>query len=525
MGDIISLLTELAEPPAIDDWLVLTDKSDTTQAASGTTKKNKPQYGLGAQVNAQTGTTYTYQTTDFRKLVTHTNATAIAGTLPQAGASFPAGWYMLVQNRGAGALTITPTTSTVDGAASLVLNQNEGSIIVSDGTNYFTLRGKATGAAGVGDVVGPGSATDNALARYDLATGKLIQNSPVTLDDTGAFTVPEMAAPGTPTAGKVVVYAKTDGKLYIKDDAGAETDLTSTGAALTADAVSAPVYAADAGASDAYAITLSPAPSSYTTGTHYRFKANTANTGACTLDVNSLGAKTIKKVAGGITTDLADNDIRAGQFVDVIYDGTNMQMQSTLGNAPTASPGGSDKYIQYNDGGAFGGASDFTFDETTRIVQLSQSNNGRIGFSNNAGVIAHGCLAAGAVGTIKVLSDGSAAGSIYSPETAMTTVGSDPRPFLGLVGQVQTHTLTGNRTLGFVGTDGGAVAKDGTIFTLIFIQDGTGSRTLAWNSGYKFAGGTTPTLTTTAGAVDIFRFVVSGTGTVAYCIGQFLDVK
>jgi hypothetical protein len=33
----------------------------------------------------------------------------------------------------------------------------------------------------------------------------------------------------------------------------------------------------------------------------------------------------------------ADNDIRAGQWVDLVYDGTNMQMQSTLGNAPAGS--------------------------------------------------------------------------------------------------------------------------------------------------------------------------------------------
>jgi len=39
----------------------------------------------------------------------------------------------------------------------------------------------------VGDVVGPASATDNALARFDLATGKLIQNSLAILDDAGAL--------------------------------------------------------------------------------------------------------------------------------------------------------------------------------------------------------------------------------------------------------------------------------------------------------------------------------------------------
>jgi hypothetical protein len=36
-----------------------------------------------------------------------------------------------------------------------------------------------------GDVVGPASATDNAIARFDLITGKIIQNSVVTVNDTG----------------------------------------------------------------------------------------------------------------------------------------------------------------------------------------------------------------------------------------------------------------------------------------------------------------------------------------------------
>ena len=38
-----------------------------------------------------------------------------------------------------------------------------------------------------GDVVGPGASTDNAITRFDGLTGKLIQNSTVTLDDVGAM--------------------------------------------------------------------------------------------------------------------------------------------------------------------------------------------------------------------------------------------------------------------------------------------------------------------------------------------------
>jgi len=75
------------------------------------------------------------------------------------------------------------------------------------------------------------------------------------------------------------------------------------------------------------------------------------------------------------------------------------------------------------------------------------------------------------------------------------------------VGQNFTLTLAGNRTLGAPSNvDAGQV---GSIF---IIQDGTGSRTLAYNSIWKFAGGTAPTLSTAAGAIDRLDYIVqSGT--------------
>lgn len=89
--------------------------------------------------------------------------------------------------------------------------------------------------------------------------------------------------------------------------------------------VNAETFAADAEASDTYVITLSPVPIAYVTGMTLRFSANTANTGAATLNVNSLGAKTIKKLHD---QDLATGDIESGQVLTVVYDGTNFQMQS-----------------------------------------------------------------------------------------------------------------------------------------------------------------------------------------------------
>lgn len=217
MGESIFGLTELAEAPSFLDWFPLTDVSDTAQSANGSTRKNKGQYLLGSQVNAQTGTTYTYLTTDFRKLVTHTNGSAIAGTLPQAGASFPAGWWMMVQNRGAGAVTITPTTSTIDGAATLVLNQNEGAIVVSDGTNYFTLRGKASAAGGFA-----ASGANADITSMSALTGAL--QAPTQVNDSNGNEVVKFGSTAS-AVNEVTVTNKATGTGPTIAATGGDTDI------------------------------------------------------------------------------------------------------------------------------------------------------------------------------------------------------------------------------------------------------------------------------------------------------------
>jgi hypothetical protein len=67
-------------------------------------------------------------------------------------------------------------------------------------------------------------------------------------------------------------------------------------------------------------------------------------------------------------------------------------------------------------------------------------------------------------------------------------------------------TLGGNRTLS-APTNSAA----GQFIALTVIQDGTGSRTLSFNSAYEFTGDTAPTLTTTASKADIFVFKYNGT--------------
>jgi len=78
-----------------------------------------------------------------------------------------------------------PTTADID-LGEIAINTYDGKMYIkkNDGTATVIQVGAATG-----DVFGPASATDNALARFDGATGKLIQNSAGILDDAGNLDV------------------------------------------------------------------------------------------------------------------------------------------------------------------------------------------------------------------------------------------------------------------------------------------------------------------------------------------------
>lgn len=88
-------------------------------------------------------------------------------------------------------------------------------------------------------------------------------------------------------------------------------------------------YAVDTGAADAYAVSISPAPTAYATGMTLTFKATNTNTGASTINVNSIGAKTIKRFGA---LDLGAGDIESGGVYSITYDGTNFQLNSPVSN-------------------------------------------------------------------------------------------------------------------------------------------------------------------------------------------------
>ena len=70
-------------------------------------------------------------------------------------------------------------------------------------------------------------------------------------------------------------------------------------------------------------------------------------------------------------------------------------------------------------------------------------------------------------------------------------------------GQNFALTLADNRTL-----DNPTNCVPGQVGSIFIVQDGTGSRTLAYGSSWDFPGGTAPVLSTDAAAVDRLDYIV-----------------
>lgn len=184
-------------------------------------------------VNNQTGTSYTVAASDSGKLLTFNNASSIAVTLP-AAASFPTNTAFEFENIGAGVATITPTTSTINGSSTFVLNQNRSVAIFADGTNYQVSvggsgmqitpttiaeggTGSATAAAARTALAVPGLATANTfttgLQQLGSASGVPVHTA------TAQTTAPALtscgtgspAITGTDTAGIVTMGTSATG--------------------------------------------------------------------------------------------------------------------------------------------------------------------------------------------------------------------------------------------------------------------------------------------------------------------------
>ena len=88
-------------------------------------------------------------------------------------------------------------------------------------------------------------------------------------------------------------------------------------------------YAADTGSANAYLVALPVTLTSYTAGLTVMFKASAANTGATTLNVDSVGVKNILRHD---LSALSANDITINSIVTAAYDGTQFLITGVHGS-------------------------------------------------------------------------------------------------------------------------------------------------------------------------------------------------
>ena len=85
------------------------------------------------------------------------------------------------------------TSGTIDGDVLPTMSETKSGAVPPTGTPtglYLTDEGTWESPPGGGDVTGPGASTDNAVARFDLTSGKTLQNSVMTVSDAGTVNIP-----------------------------------------------------------------------------------------------------------------------------------------------------------------------------------------------------------------------------------------------------------------------------------------------------------------------------------------------
>ena len=254
----------------------------------------------------------------------------------------------VVGNPGTNTLTASVTGTT--NFAVQIGNASGSLTSVGLGSSGQVLTSNGAGVAptfqtnGAGDVVGPASATDNALARFDGTTGKLIQNGIATQTDLGSINSQDGTA-ALPTFGflstaAVGVYLTGGGALGFSsggigwvslDNSGTFTSLGNFTSINDTKMGGAQIVAIDSSAISLsvptstfqVVITNTSAPRTVTlsaisqTGQQYRIKDGSfgAATNNITVTVSG-GVKTID----GLTSQVININ---GGYMTVMYDGTN----------------------------------------------------------------------------------------------------------------------------------------------------------------------------------------------------------
>ena len=228
--------------------------------------------------------------------------------------------------------------------------------------------------------------------------------------------------------------------------------------------------------------TVTPSLTAYTAGQIFSFVAAATNTTAVTLNIDGVGVKSVTRAG---TTALAAGDILTGQVAIVEYDGTqfqlldpnaftNLRVSGTLGVTGATTMSAALTYGGVTLTNAVTGTGKMVLDTTPTIATPVLTNPTVTNYVESVVAI----------------------GTVTSSSTLSLTSGT-----------VQTATLTASTACTFTMP----TATAGKSFVLLLKQAATTGNGTATFTSVKFGTAGAPTITATAGKMDILTFIADGT--------------
>ena len=375
------------------------------------------------------------------------NATVTLGV-----GSSTTGKLTLAQSSTANTVTIQSGANTASWTMTLPVDDgNNGQLLQTDGSgNLSWYTNTATG-----DVVGPASATDNAIARFDGTTGKLIQNSAVTVADTT----------GDITGGKYngLTISTTTGTFTIANGKTLAVDNTLTFVGTDASTVSF-------GAGGTVA---------YTGGTLAQFASTTSAQLAGVISDETGSGSLVFATSPTLTTPILGTPTSGN-----LSNCTNIPVNQATGTLAVAN--GGTGITSFGTGVA-------TWLGTPSSANLASAVTDETG---------SGSLVFGTSPTLSNPTVTNYVETYYNIGTVTSTV------TLNLAnGTFQNLTLTSATAL----TVTMPTATAGKSFILIVRQPASGTATTVTFTGVKWPASTAPTITATLSRADILSFFSDGT--------------